>query len=108
MSKKIEFEGGLGIYYPLSEAEDFSVEVSTDGEGLSIDLVGGSSQNEALIEALKYEDAASLGVFFSKEDLKLIYQLLWEEGTIRAKPKFVWPFSFKLRKPKIELVVHHD
>ncbi len=108
MSKQIEFEGGLSVYYQRSEAQDFSVEVSTDGESLSIGLVGGTSQFEAVIEGMKYNDAASLGIYFSKEDLGLVLQLLWDEGTIKAKPKFVWPFSFKLRKPKVELVISHD
>ncbi len=102
MSYIVEFEKAFSIWFGKGEErEEFSVDVSTDGYGLTISLDAACRQS--LIEALSRKGIRDIELYFSKDDLILILGMLWDKGTIKAKPKFVWPLSF--RKPKIELEI---
>ena len=91
--------GKFQIYPKDEDSECFfeDIEIAADGHGLTIEF----NDIERLLKINDDGGLRQLCVYFDKDDLSILFDMLWESETIRAKPKFRWP----LRWPKIELVI---
>jgi len=97
------FESVLGLWGASDDSERvaFDMVAEADGHGLMLRV----TDIEALLDAIKNEAPDLIEIYLNQEEILETLDLLWDSKTIKAKPKIVWPFSFRFRKPEIKLEI---